>query len=152
MRLPLSIALIYNNSSNWILATQICLFKDVHITCDSDLTPIYQFYFLEILSDLPQAHCSIRKKLWLIHLFIKDLGEYDLEGHGNTSLIDILLKHFCLAFALASFILWLHYTGSTSYSSFLADLGDFGERGEVALTSLALFCPASSLFSATDDI
>lgn len=40
----------------------------------------------------------------------------------------------------------------TYSSSFLADLGDLGERGEAALTSLALFCPASSLFSDTDDI
>lgn len=70
---------------------------------------LYKFYFLEILSNLPESHGSVREYFWLIEFLVQNFSKNNLESHGNSSLFQIFLKHLCLFLPSGSLIIDLAY-------------------------------------------
>ena len=80
----------------------------------------YQFDFFEVFADLPQPHRCVREHFLLFHLFVQDLGENHLKGHGDPSLLQVFFEHICLLLFPVCFVVKLNmgkFTSSSCYCS-----------------------------------
>lgn len=89
---------------------------------------------------MTQAHGSVSEKLALLYFLVEYLRKDYLEGHGDTCLIKILLKHLCLLALLSCLIVNLNPLSYTSYSCSGCFLGLFEERGELFSSSFGSCC------------
>lgn len=99
------------------------------ITFCSKCWDTYQFYFLEVFSDLAQPHGRVGKYLGFLDLLVQNLCKYHLESHGYSRLLQILFEHFCLLLPFRGLVHPLSYPHCTSliyYSSSGSGLASFG--------------------------